>query len=110
MEYEKTFNTDKLIVGEKTPSYNYLQFAIDEIYNYNPNIKLILLLREPISRAFSQYNMELELKKLDLNDVNDEQILKDFEKEENIKLSEIKCNGSHSVSYTHLTLPTILRV
>jgi len=98
INYENTFNTDKLICGEKTPSYNYLQFAIDRIYNYNPNIKLILLLREPISRAFSQYAMEYDCKKLNLNDVSDEKILIDFEKEENIKLSEIKCNGSHYIN------------
>lgn len=60
IKYENEFKTNKLIVGEKTPSYNFLQYAIDRIYNYNPNIKLILILREPISRAFSQYNMELK--------------------------------------------------
>jgi len=48
IKYENTFDTNKLIIGEKTPSYNYLQYAMDRIYNYNPNIKLILILREPI--------------------------------------------------------------
>jgi len=98
INYENTFNTDKLIVGEKTPSYSYLQFAIDRIYNYNQNIKLILILREPISRAFSQYNMVLNNNNKTLNDVNDEQILKDFEKEENIELSGIKCNNLHYIN------------
>lgn len=98
INYENTFNTNKLIVGEKTPSYNYLQFAIDRIYKYNPNMKLILILREPISRAFSQYNMQLKFQNKTLNDVKDEDILKDFEKEENIKLSEIMCNGNHYIN------------
>lgn len=97
IKYESTFNTNKLIVGEKTPSYNYLQFAIDRIYNYNPNIKLILLLREPISRAFSQYNMELNNQNKTLADINDEQIIKDFEKEENINLCELTKNGSYYI-------------
>lgn len=97
IKYENTFNTDKLIVGEKTPSYNYLQYAIDRIYNYNPNLKLILILREPISRAFSQYNMELNLNNKSLNHVNEKQIMMDFEKEENIKLSEIKSNGKYYI-------------
>jgi hypothetical protein len=97
IKYENTFKTNKLIIGEKTPSYNYLQYAIDRIYNYNPNIKLILILREPISRAFSQYNMDLKHKSLSLNDVNEQKIMIDFEKEENIKLSELKNNGLYYI-------------
>ena len=97
IKYENTFDTNKLIIGEKTPSYNYLQYAIDRIYNYNPNIKLILILREPISRAFSQYNMNLNVNNKSLNDVNEEQIMIDFEKEENIKLSELKSNGNYYI-------------
>ena len=96
--YEETFNTNKLIVGEKTPSYNYLQFAIDRIYNYNQNMKLILILREPIARAFSQYNMNLNFNKKTLDDVNEEHIMNDFEKEENIKLSEIQNNGNYYIN------------
>ena len=96
--YENTFETNKLIVGEKTPSYNYLQYAMDRIYNYNSNIKLILILREPISRAFSQYNMNLNYNNKTLHDVNEEQILIDFEKEENIKLSEINSNGIYYIN------------
>lgn len=55
--YEKRFITLKQFVGEKTPSYCYLPYAINRIYQYNPNMKLIIILREPISRLFSQYNM-----------------------------------------------------
>lgn len=50
--YENSFNTNKSIIGEKTPSYNYLRYCIDRIYNYDKNIKLIILLREPIKRHF----------------------------------------------------------
>ena len=64
-KYEESFEkTTKPIVGEKTPSYCYLRYAIDRIYNYDKNMKLIIILREPISRAFSQYNMELNCLKL----------------------------------------------
>jgi hypothetical protein len=97
IKYENTFDTNKLIIGEKTPSYNYLQYSMDRIYNYNPNIKLILILREPISRAFSQYNMNLNVNNKSLNHVNEEQIMMDFEKEENIKLSELKSNGNYYI-------------
>ena len=98
IKYENEFETEKLIVGEKSPSYNYLQFAINNIYNYNPDIKLILILREPISRAFSQYNMNLFHKQKTLNDVNDEQMIRDFEEEENIKLPELKQNGYYYIA------------
>jgi hypothetical protein len=97
MEYESRFDTNKLIIGEKTPSYNYLQYAIDRIYNYNPNIKLLLILREPISRAFSQYNMYLNNNNKSLNDVTEQQIIIDFEEEENVKLSELKINGKYYI-------------
>jgi hypothetical protein len=96
-KYENKFNTKKKIVGEKTPSYNYLQFAMNRIYNYNSNIKLILILREPISRAFSQYNMKLNSSHKTLNCVSDKQIMIDFEKEENIKLSDLKVNGNYFI-------------
>ena len=96
--YENLFNTNKLIVGEKTPSYGYLRFAIDRIYNYNPNMKLIIILREPISRAFSNYNMRLNFEKKTLNNVTDKEIMKEFENEEHIKLSEITSHGSYYIN------------
>jgi hypothetical protein len=96
--YENSFETSKRIVGEKTPSYNYLQYAMQRIYNYNPNLKLILILREPISRAFSQYNMTLESRKQTLLDVTDEQIMLAFEREINVKLASLTKNGSYYVA------------
>lgn len=90
--YERSFDTSKQIVGEKTPSYNYLRFAIDRIYNYNKNMKLIILLREPISRAYSQYNMCLQKNGSNLNEINDHEILNEFKKQGNQKLCEIQSN------------------
>jgi len=97
-KYEESFNLKKLkitkqIVGEKTPSYCYLRYAIDRIYNYNQNMKLIIILREPISRSFSQYNMNLNSKGKTLNDKTDEQIINKFKEQENIKFDEIKKNN-----------------
>ena len=56
-EYEKLFDNNKKQTGEKTPEYMLLKESIDKIYNYNPNIKLIIFLRNPIYRAHSQYKM-----------------------------------------------------
>jgi len=91
--YEKLFLSNKKIIGEKSPSYCYLQFAIDRIYNYNPHIKLILILREPIARAYSHYNMHLE------NRPNYGNIpyMQEFEKEKNAKLSKIKTNEDYYI-------------
>jgi hypothetical protein len=92
VKYENTFTTHKRIVGEKSPSYSYLQFAMDRIYQYNPKIKLILILREPITRAFSQYNMKHRIQ-----NTTEEEIMSDFEKEEDIKLSQVKRNGQYYI-------------
>ncbi|TLU67308.1 sulfotransferase domain-containing protein [Thalassotalea litorea] len=57
--YHKHFNfsNKEKIVGEATPSYMYSSDAIERIYQYNPEIKLIAVLRNPIDRAFSHWNM-----------------------------------------------------
>jgi hypothetical protein len=46
------------IAGENTPNYLYWPPALPRIRTYNPEIKLIVLLRNPIDRAFSQWNMQ----------------------------------------------------
>ncbi len=94
-KYEKSFKTTKTIVGEKTPSYCYLRYAIDRIYDYDKNMKLIIILREPISRAFSHYNMDLMNKKKTLNDMTDIQIFNQVISKENIKLNELRSNGEN---------------
>jgi hypothetical protein len=87
-KYNNNFsNTKKKIIGEKTPSYMYLRFAIDKIHKYNPNIKLIILLREPIQRCYSQYNMEIQRKTFNGSFMNFINLQK------NIKLDKIKKNG-----------------
>lgn len=42
---------------EATPEYMYRSFSAERIYNYNPNIKIIILLRDPVKRAYSSWNM-----------------------------------------------------
>ena len=46
------------IAGEVTPSYLYWKPAIERIHAYNPRIKLVILLRNPIDRAFAHWNMQ----------------------------------------------------
>jgi len=43
------------ISGEICPAYLWDQAAPAKIFNYNPNVKLIVLLRNPVHRSVSQY-------------------------------------------------------
>src|SRR5260370_40372921 len=46
------------MAGEVTPSYLYWKPAMERIWNYNRQIKLVILLRNPIDRAFAHWNMQ----------------------------------------------------
>ena len=60
--YHQYFNCNKphQIIGEATPMYMYWQPCIQRIHQYNPDIKLIIILRNPITRAYSHWNMEVD--------------------------------------------------
>jgi len=45
------------LIGEVTPSYLYWPTAAERIAAYNPAMKLIVVLRNPITRAYSHWNM-----------------------------------------------------
>lgn len=45
-------------IGEATPIYMYWDPAPLRIRNYNPRMKWIIILRNPVHRAFSAWNME----------------------------------------------------
>jgi hypothetical protein len=47
-----------VIAGDCTPSYLYHEPAMERICNYNRQIKLIILLRNPVERAFAHWNMQ----------------------------------------------------
>ena len=46
------------IRGEATPIYMFLPGIASELKRYNPDLKLIVLLRDPVERAISHYYME----------------------------------------------------
>jgi hypothetical protein len=46
------------IAGDCTPSYIYHEPAAERIWNYNPKIKVLILLRNPVDRAFAHWNMQ----------------------------------------------------
>lgn len=46
------------LAGDCTPSYIYHEPAAERIWRYNPQIKLLILLRNPVERAFAHWNMQ----------------------------------------------------
>jgi hypothetical protein len=46
------------VLGEATPIYMYWKDAPKRIFEYNSKMKIVLILRNPIERAYSHWNME----------------------------------------------------
>ncbi|MCO5156624.1 MAG: sulfotransferase [Aquamicrobium sp.] len=45
------------VLGEATPKYIYSGTAMKRIADYNPSMKIIMLVRDPVERAYSQWKM-----------------------------------------------------
>jgi hypothetical protein len=52
-----TRNTSCKLLGEATPIYMYWHDAPRRIREYNPDVRIIVILRNPIDRAYSHWNM-----------------------------------------------------
>lgn len=42
---------------EANPNYLYIDCCAERLFEFNPNLRIIILLREPVARAFSAWNM-----------------------------------------------------
>ena len=62
--YHSWFNFDdnSQLRGEATPAYLYCRDAAVRIWQYNPAMKIVIIIRNPIERAFSHWNMEFNRK------------------------------------------------
>lgn len=62
-EYEDVFAgvTDEKAIGEGSVSYLFYPKTSQKIKDVLPNVKIIILLREPVSRGFSHYLMDYRL-------------------------------------------------
>ncbi len=49
---------ESTICGEATPIYMYWDPCAERIWRYNPMMRIIILLRNPIERAYSHWSME----------------------------------------------------
>lgn len=56
-EYTRLFETipEDIRVGEASTSYLYLASAAQEIKRFRPDAKIVMVLRNPVDRAYSQY-------------------------------------------------------
>lgn len=55
------FKKNKVITGESTPYYLFHPEVPERLLNDFPKIKLIVMLRNPVDRAYSHYHMEKKL-------------------------------------------------
>ena len=61
-DYHKLFSKEqRQIRGEASVSYLFYENVPKRIYDYNSEAKIIIMLREPIERAFSHYLMDCRL-------------------------------------------------
>jgi hypothetical protein len=59
-EYESLFeNANHKIITESSTGYLFSKTAAKNIYDFNPNSKILIVLRNPIDRTFSHYLMAL---------------------------------------------------
>lgn len=59
-------SSEIMITGEATPNYMHHIQAPKRIKELFPNVKLILMLRDPVDRAYSHYNHALSIEQKDL--------------------------------------------
>ena len=48
-------------MGEASTQYFYTEKATKRIYDYNPDFKLVFIIRNPVIRAFSNYKREIQV-------------------------------------------------
>lgn len=61
--YHRLFRDDGRRWGEATPIYLYWPRSLERIAAYNPAMRLILLFRDPVERAWSHWKMEISKRK-----------------------------------------------
>ncbi|MCX7545265.1 sulfotransferase domain-containing protein [Marinicella gelatinilytica] len=55
-------NSSTKILCDISPDYIFRQNAVKRVHKYNPNANWVILLRNPIQRAYSAWNMEVNRK------------------------------------------------
>lgn len=60
-QYLQNFHIDEstIAIGEATPSYIASRLACQRLSIHFPNVRMIILLREPVARAYSEFQMKV---------------------------------------------------
>src|SRR5690606_24292749 len=84
--FKKRRNSEEKLLFEKSPDYSTMsRWRIKLIKKLNPQIKIILIFREPIERAFSNAKMDLiRVRKIELKPENDHYFLKNYKSIKNL--------------------------
>ena len=88
-DYENLFNTNKKIIGEASTFYLFSKKAAKEIYNYNPNAKIIIMLRDLVDLVHSLHSQFV---------FSGDEIVEDFSKA--LELEESRLNGNNIPNQT----------
>lgn len=94
--FDKNYNKEKLI-GEITPEYLFYNYVPQRIYNNLGPIKIIILLRNPILRSYSQFNFHKMYQAESLNSNFFNEIKKEKLKE-NVDLYDTWCTPTYYLS------------
>jgi len=52
---------DGCVLGEATPIISWWSGALERVWTYNPRIQIVVILRDPVERAWSHYRMDCRL-------------------------------------------------
>lgn len=94
---EKYKDFSNVLFGIKNPEYMYIPKSIELLYNVYPNSKLIIFLREPISRAYSEYNMYLSFTGIKSIFVMPNTFIESITRDDHIKLEDIHVSGYYAL-------------
>lgn len=57
LKYRRLARGRRVVTGEATPRYIFLPYVAERVATFLPNVRLIAVLRNPVSRAYSHYHM-----------------------------------------------------
>lgn len=79
IDYLSKFQHPTLCEGEITPAYAFLPTAtIEEIHQYQPDLKIIYIIRNPLDRAWSSAKMALQRAEMEFHEASDEWFIDHF--------------------------------
>jgi len=88
-EYKNLFEIDKKIIGEASTLYIFSKNAAKEIYDFNPNAKIIIMLRDLVDLVHSMHSQFL---------FSGDEIIEDFEQA--LDLEKNRINGKNIPNQT----------